>query len=232
MRLIIRVLGFFLLTLLLVPAGFSKNSPRRTKSLKKADHTTSATTSDSTPSSSTENADENSPSEPTPATALPGQNATGIKTSTEDEFKPAPRFIPLLATTGTIGLFTLETGDTIPKHGFAFSAFGNKFGRMPGSVSILEFGIDLSYGITDNLNAYAAFDPYGHVQVGCPGQLSLRSIPLNTCAPLAFGIPVPNTFFPTAFGSAPGYVQDYPFAANNTGGIGDITLGLKDARVS
>ena len=232
MRLIMRGLGLLLLIFLLVPAGFSKNSPRRTKSLKKAGHSTSEISSDSTPSSSTENADENSPSEPTPATALPSQNAPASKTSTEDEFKPAPRFTPLLATTGTIGLFTLETGDAIPKHGFAFSAFGNKFGRMPGSVTILEFGIDLSYGITDNWNAYAAFDPYGHVHVGCPGQLSLRSIPLNTCAPLAFGFPAPNSYFPTFPGTAPGYVQDYPFASNNNGGTGDITLGLKYALLS
>jgi outer membrane protein OmpA-like peptidoglycan-associated protein len=139
----------------------------------------------------------------------------------------------MLATTGTIGLFTLETADTIPKGGFAFSAFGNKFGRMPGSVTILQFGVDLSYGITDNLNAYASFDPYGHVHVGCPGQLSLRSIPLSsTCAPLAFGTSIPNSFFPVVAGSGPGYVEDYPFAANNTGGIGNITLGLKYAFLS
>ena len=117
----------------------------------------------------------------------------------------------MLATTGTIGLFTLETADTLPKHGFAFSAFGNKFGRMPGSVTILEFGADLSYGITDNLNIYAAFDPYGHVHVGCPGQLSLRSIPLNTCAPVA-RLPSLIHSFPRLLGSAPGYVEDYPFA--------------------
>ena len=232
MRLIMRGLGLFLLTLLLVPAGFSKISSKRTKRLKKAHHTTSAISSDSTPSSSTENADENSPSEPPPATTLPSQNAPGGKTSTEDEFKPAPRFTPLLTTTGTIGLFTLETADTIPKHGFAFSAFGNKLGRMPGSVTILEVGVDLSYGITDNWNAYAAFDPYGHVHVGCPGQLSLRSIPLNTCAPLAFGVLATNSFFPTFPGTAPGYVQDYPFASNNNGGTGDITLGLKYAFLS
>jgi outer membrane protein OmpA-like peptidoglycan-associated protein len=33
-------------------------------------------------------------------------------------------------------------------------------------------------------------------------------------------------------GSGPGYVEDYPFAANNTGGIGNITLGLKYAFLS
>ena len=65
-----------------------------------------------------------------------------------------------------------------------------------------------------------------------PGQLSLRSIPLNTCAPVSTGIPVPNSFFPAVPGSAPGYVEDYPFAANNTGGIGNFTLGLKYALMS
>ena len=130
-------------------------------------------------------------------------------------------------------MFTLETGDTLPKGGFAFSGFGDKFGRMPGSVTIFEIGADLSYGITDRLNVYATFDPYGHVHVGCPGQLSLRSIPLSsTCAPLATGTSIPNSFFPVVSGSAPGYVEDYPFAANNNGGVGDITLGLKYALLS
>jgi outer membrane protein OmpA-like peptidoglycan-associated protein len=234
MRLIIRGLGLLLLILFLVPAGFSKNLPRKTKRLKKSDNTASATSSDPTFSSNTAKADEISAEEApsTPAPALPAQKTAGDKPGTNDDYKPAPKFTPMLATTGTNGLFTLETGDTLPKHGFASSAFGNKFGRMPGSVTILEFGVDLSYGITDSLNVYAGFDPYGHVHVGCPGQLSLRSIPLNTCAPVALGIPVPNSFFPVIAGSAPGYVEDYPFAANNTGGIGNITLGLKYAFLS
>src|SRR5579864_5392902 len=235
-RLIIRGLGLLLLILLLVPAGFSRNLPRKTKrEIKKADNTTSAISSpNATVSPETAKAKESGASEANSAAAaaLPAQGAAKDKQGTNGDYKPAPKFTPMLATTGTIGLFTLETGDTLPKHGFAFSAFGNKFGRMPGSVTILEVGADLSYGITDNLNLYAAFDPYGHVHVGCPGQLSLRSIPLNTCAPVAFGIPVPNSFFPTALGSAPGYVEDYPFAANNTGGIGNITLGLKYAFLS
>src|SRR5262249_15800326 len=110
MRLIMRHLGLLLLlNLLLVPAVFSKNLPRRTKRPSKSDHATSIVTSDSTPSSSIENADENSPPDSAPATALPAQRAPSSKVNAEDEFKPAPRFTPLLATTGTIGLFTLET---------------------------------------------------------------------------------------------------------------------------
>jgi outer membrane protein OmpA-like peptidoglycan-associated protein len=236
LRLIVRGVGFLILIFLLVPAGFAKSPAKKNKKeLKKTDNSASATSSsDSTTSSDTAKADETETSETTStaAPALPAQNAANDKKGTDDDYKPAPKFTPMLATTGTIGLFTLETADTLPKHGFAFSAFGNKFGRMPGSVTVFEFGVDLSYGITDNLNFSAAFDPYGHVHVGCPGQLSLRSIPLNTCAPVALGIPVPNTFFPTVAGSAPGYVEDFPFAANNTGGIGNITLGLKYALMS
>jgi outer membrane protein OmpA-like peptidoglycan-associated protein len=33
-------------------------------------------------------------------------------------------------------------------------------------------------------------------------------------------------------GTAPGYVEDYPFASNNNGGLGNITLGLKYAFMS
>jgi outer membrane protein OmpA-like peptidoglycan-associated protein len=236
LRLIMRSLGLLLLLLLLVPAGFSRRLPRKTKEeLKKVDTTTAANSSpEATTPPDTAKAHETEASDTTStaAAALPAQGAANDKKGTNDDYKPAPRFTPMLATTGTIGLFTLETADTIPKGGFAFSAFGNKFGRMPGSVTVLETGVDLSYGITDNLNVYAAFDPYGHVHVGCPGQLSLRSIPLNTCAPVATGIPVPNSFFPVVAGSAPGYVQDFPFASNNNGGIGNITLGLKYALVS
>jgi outer membrane protein OmpA-like peptidoglycan-associated protein len=233
LRLIMRCTGLLFLTFLLVPAGFSKNPAKKTKrALKKTEDTTTATTSGTTVSSEPAKAGEAAAPESASAhaPAVPAQNAANDKKGTDDDIKPAPRFTPMLATTGTIGLFTLETADTLPKRGFAFSAFGNKFGRMPGSVTILEIGADLSYGITNKLNIYAAFDPYGHVHVGCPGQLSLRSVPLNTCAP--FAPPVPISFFPTVPGSAPGYVEDYPFASNNNGGIGNITLGLKYAFLS
>jgi len=233
LRLILRGVGLLILLLLLVPTGFSKNPARKAdKDPKKVDDATSATTLDATTTSDPAKPDEAGTSEAiSPALPAPtAQKASSDKSGTNDDYKPAPKFTPMLATTGTLGLFTLETGDTLPKHGFAFSAFGNKFGRMPGSVTIFEVGVDASYGVTDNFNIYAAFDPYGHVHTGCPGQLSLRSVPLNTCAPL--GTPTPNTFFDTAPGAAPGYVLDYPFAANNTGGIGPLTLGLKYALLS
>jgi len=239
LRLMMRCVGLLILIFLLVPAGFSKSpAEKKDKELKKTDDAVSATptsSSDPTASSDTPKPDETGASEATSTTApaLPAQNASNGKNGTSDDSKPAPIFTPMLATTGTIGLFTLETADTLPKGGFAFSAFGDKFGRMPGSVTVLEFGVDLTYGITDKLNVYAGFDPYGHVHIGCPGQLSLRSIPLSsTCAPLATGTAGSDSFFPSVAGSAPGYVEDYPLASNNNGGTGNITLGLKYALMS
>jgi hypothetical protein len=231
LRLTCRGIALLLFASLLAQTVFSKNLPPKTT--KKTGETALApaagTSSEATEADGAVVPETNSASAP----AIPAQDAGTNKKSAGDAVKPAPTFAPMLATTGTTGLFTLETADTLPKGGFAFSAFGNKFGRMPGSVTILESVVDFSYGIADNLNVYAAFDPYGHAHVGCPGQLSLRSIPLSsTCAPLAFGFPADSSFFPHVAGAAPGYVADYPFASNNNGGAGNITLGLKYALLS
>jgi hypothetical protein len=236
LRLILRGAGLLILIALLAPAGFSETLTEKIdKNLRKTDDTAVAMPSDTADSSDITKPDETAASEAfSPSTPAPSsQSSTSDKKDADENYRPAPKFTPMLATTGTIGLFTVETAETLPKGAFAFSAFGNKFGRMPGSVSILEFGAELSYGIRDRLNFYAAFDPYERAHIGCPGQLSLQSIPLSsTCAPSTFGTPVPGSFFPTVDGSAAGYVQDFPFAANNTGGVGNVTLGLKYAFLS
>jgi hypothetical protein len=148
--------------------------------------------------------------------------------SPTDEYRPAPKFTPMLATTGTLGFFTQETAETLPKGGFAFSAFGNKFSRMPGSVTIFQIGIDAGYGITDRWNVYASFVPYGHAHVGNGSQLSLA--PVNQLHPI-----IPGTIYPSLAplgGGNPGYIEDFPLTAINSGGDGNITLGLKYAMLS
>ncbi|HEY2647042.1 MAG TPA: PKD domain-containing protein, partial [Candidatus Acidoferrales bacterium] len=221
--------GLLLLTFLLVPAGFSKSNAKTAgEDPNNSNENVSAISANTVAPPSSASAAETGPAEPPAASP---QTSTSDKKSASDDYRPAPVFTPMLATTGTLGLFTLETGDTLPKGGFAFSAFGNKLGRMPGSVTVLEFGFDVNYGITDNLSVYGAFDPYGHVHVGCPGQLSLRSTSTSFACPPAIppGAIGSNPFFPVAFGGAPGYVEDYPFANGNTGGVGNITLGVKYA---
>ena len=219
LRLFLRGALLLVLALSLIPAGFSK-TPAKSKT-RKALKKTDVTTTDS-PSDSDTKADETKSSE-TPSASVPttpAQNAGGSAKSSNND-KPAPLFTPMLATTGTIGLFTTETADTLPKGALAFSAYGNKFGRMPGSVTIFQLGVDMSYGITDRLNVYATFVPYGHTHIGNGSQLSLDSP--------NFGNPLyPNTLFHRLCATCTaGYVEDFPFAANDSGGLGDVTLGVK-----
>ncbi len=200
LRLMMRGAGLLILIFLLVPAGFSKSPARKaSRGLSNVDEAVSASSADSTASSDAAKSDE---------TGAWPQCFRGCVGCSPRKMRSAPRKVRTTSTSprrdshrcwprqGRIGLFTLETGDTLPKGGFAFSAFGNKFGRMPGSVTLFQMGIDATYGITDNLNVYATFDPYGHVHVGCPGQLSLAIE--FACQPLAPLFRFPDSFVPRA----------------------------------
>lgn len=216
MRLITRSGVPLALLLLLTTVGFAK-SPAKSKarrSHKRIDDDSSSVNAKSGEIASAE-------STAAPLAPLPAQKTLNDNSDTGGDDKPAPKFTPMLATTGTIGAFTVETADTLPKSGFAFSAYGNKFGRMPGSTTVFQLGVDLSYGITDSLSVYAAFNPYGHTHSGVPSELSLSN--QYNFLPLYL-----NTIFPAVpFTGTPGYLEDFPFASNNNGGVGEITVGLK-----
>src|SRR5579872_127276 len=224
MRLILRVGASLTLVLFLITVGFAK-SPAKSKAKRSHNKTadTSSSTSIATAPSSESRVDSpvSSGAIAPDAPEIPAQTSGANKKDNGGDDKTDPKFTPMLATTGTVGLFTVETADTLPKTGFGFSAYGNKFGRMPGSTTIFQLGVDVSYGITDALSLYAGFNPYGHTHSGIQGELSLAN-------ENAFFPRYQNTIFPTlpATGT-PGYIEDFPFAANNNGGVGEITLGLK-----
>jgi outer membrane protein OmpA-like peptidoglycan-associated protein len=132
------------------------------------------------------------------------------------------------ATSGTLGLFTVETGETLPAHGFSFSTYVNKFSRMPGSITVLNLGWNFGVGLSDWLTLYTQFEPYRHIHVSRPGELSLNT---PCCDPINFPA-FPNQVSPTIYrrlgpGLRPAYVEDYPFAFTNDGGVGEVTVGLK-----
>jgi hypothetical protein len=137
---------------------------------------------------------------------------------------------PIPATTGTPGLFTVSTAEVLPKNVFTISGYANKVGRAPGSVTALSGGVSLAAGITRKITAYAQFEPYRHLHIGEPSELSLRQPP--GCphdvykAPVYCGVNsgiVPDSWT----GPAAAYVPDFPFAAYNTTDIGPVTLGVK-----
>ncbi|MGA9885937.1 MAG: hypothetical protein WBQ31_00445, partial [Candidatus Acidiferrales bacterium] len=134
-----------------------------------------------------------------------------------------PRFIPMPAVDGNPGLFTLETGETLPKHGISAAVALNKFSRMPGDITSLQLVPSAAYGVTNWFSLFFQMDAMDHLHVGTPSQLSLA--PVNAANPQYL-----NTIYPSVIpstGFPPAYVEDFPFASHSGQGTGEIDLGLK-----
>jgi hypothetical protein len=136
--------------------------------------------------------------------------------SGKDTWEEGPRWIPMPALDGNPGLFTLETGELLPKGGFDASAGVNKISRMPGSTTILQVVPSIGIGLTDRFSVFFQMEAYDHIHVDTPSQLSLSpGINRSDCAPP----PAPpncnpqyqNTIYRSLLpgaGIPPGYVED------------------------
>ena len=163
-----------------------------------------------------------------PASAAAAQRGGKVVKGSLSE-QEAPRWIPMPSTKGTLGFFTLETAETLPKGGMSFSGFVNKFSRMPGDITVLTTGVSYGLGLTARLSVYLEMDAANHVHVDNPGGLSLDTP--ATGAFQQFDNTIYRSILPCSPPSlpchAPAYVEDYPFAFANTGGVGSLTVGLK-----
>lgn len=129
---------------------------------------------------------------------------------------------PMPGTSGTIGLFTVETGEML-ESGWSFSIYGNRFGRMPGSVVVSNYGINVGWAYRKWVNLYTVFQPEVATQVGNPSQLSLDTPP-NLLQFPQFQNSIYRNLGP---GQNPAYVEDFPFVSRNDSGPGDVTIGAK-----
>lgn len=138
---------------------------------------------------------------------------------------PPPDFQgnPMPATSGTIGIFTVETGQLL-QSGWSFSIYGNRFGRMPGSVVVSNYGMNFAWAFSKRLNLYAGFQPDVATQVGDPAELSLDT---PSTQPVLFSQYGSTIYRALAPGQSPGYVEDFPFVSQNGSGPGNVTLGAK-----
>ena len=160
----------------------------------------------------------NSPaSDAAPAPVPPAAPAKSTSADIHRERTPMP------AESGNPGMFTVETGETLPRGGFAFTAGADKFSRDPGNITVVSYGWAFAAGITDHISAFVNFDAYNHVHVGRPDLLSLSA---NTIGNPQFGNTIYRTIVPLP-GAAPAYVEDFPFAAQSGGGVGEVDLGFK-----
>jgi len=152
-----------------------------------------------------------------PLPAPPSARSASDDTATEERHK----WTPMPALDGTPGLFTLGTGDTIPKDGFDIVAGVNKISRMPGDITVLQVVPSFGVGITNWFTVFFSMDADEHIHVDQPSLLSL-----NSTNGLQYRNTIYNSFLPCT-GCAPAYVEDYPFASHNGGGVGEIDLGFK-----
>ncbi|MGH9776453.1 MAG: OmpA family protein [Candidatus Acidiferrales bacterium] len=214
MRLLYRMGVVLALLAMCVTLAFADSDPAAKKSDKAAKNSVAAASPKKTPA---KNAKEPKPAPP------------AKKASIASDGDGRPKWYPIGSTTGNIGMFTLESGDTLPKGAWSFEGSANKFGRMPGSSTILEEGIGVSTGLTDRLTLFFQFDPERHVHVDTPSQLSLDT-PTTGCPSACVFPQFDHTIYRSVFplpGAAPGYLEDFPFASGEGGGPGEVIAGVK-----
>jgi outer membrane protein OmpA-like peptidoglycan-associated protein len=189
--------------------------------------TDSSTASDASDATATAASSAAAATVPTPApSAMPKSNSGAAQSkgamSANDESE-LPNFTPMPALDGNPGLFTLETGETLPKHGWSLGIGLNKFSRMPGDITSLQLVPSLGYGVTNWFSLFYQINSYDYIHVGAPSLLSLA--PVNAANPqyqnTIYNSIIPSTGFP------PAYVEDAPFASHNGSGLGEMDLGFK-----
>ncbi|HVB33912.1 MAG TPA: OmpA family protein [Patescibacteria group bacterium] len=150
-----------------------------------------------------------------------------LRVMNEGVGKGIGQWVPMPGTNGTPGMFTLNTGDTLPRGAYDVTGYVNKYGRAPGSLNVFDVGTMVGFGVTNRLTIFGGWDVYRHIQTRDPGALSSNACPLNLYPEYCPKPVYPGTPYVIPFGSGPVYSEDFPFAGINNGGIGPVTLGVK-----
>jgi outer membrane protein OmpA-like peptidoglycan-associated protein len=216
MKLLMRTGLVVFLTLFLISSAFAddkKNQPKDPDTTATATATASAAKDGSAPAE-TPAAKPAPPAKPAPKSASSSQG---------DDYQPTPKWVPMPALDGNPGLFTLETGDLLPRGAFDLSVGVNKFSRMPGDITVLQTAPSFGVGINRWFSVFAQVNANEHIHVDQPTQLSLSdaTLPNGQYRNTIYRSILPGT------GIAPAYVEDYPFASHNGGGVGELDLGFK-----
>jgi outer membrane protein OmpA-like peptidoglycan-associated protein len=220
MKAVIRACALLLLCLFLVPAAVADDAqPAKGKSKK---NSKSAISPSSSLSAEARPADPMPRGSATPFPALPSPPPLPKR-----EKKEPFALRPMPATSATLGVFTVESAYVLPKRGWAISTYADKRSRMPAQATILSVGWNVSAGITDWFNAYFGWEPHRYIHMSNPAQLSFNTPTTNPPFPSPPAAPSIFRGLTATPGSAPGYIEDYPFANRNVGGVGEITVGFK-----
>jgi outer membrane protein OmpA-like peptidoglycan-associated protein len=199
----ILVVGAMLMSFAAARAANDPNSSDNSKS-KKANSSATAGKS-SSPAAAPASAPAATPA---PAAAASSSSTTTASASASVTESSVDNYGLLPTTGGPLGLFTVASGNVLPAHGWSVSAYGNRFGRMPGELVVSDYGFNLAYGFSNWLEVYAEDITISHMHVGAPTELTdLTTTGFNT---------------PHAV-----YNESYPYARESATGEGPFTLGAK-----
>lgn len=216
MRFRIRMVLVLFLALFLISSSFAANDDKKTLPKDSDAATTAPATNDAAASTS---APATQPAQP----AKPAKPAKSASSSSGEPAQSTPKWLPMPALDGNPGLFTLETGDLLAPGAADLSIGVNKFSRMPGNITVLQTVPSFGLGFNRWFSVFFQMDAAEHIHVDQPTQLSLN--------PATLGFPqFQNTIYRSILpgtGIAPAYVEDYPFASHNGGGVGELDLGFK-----
>jgi outer membrane protein OmpA-like peptidoglycan-associated protein len=218
---ILRYMGLtFFLALFLISSSFADDAKKAGTDKKDQPAADSSSTPGSKSDAATASA---SPAEPKPAAKPAKPAAPPQRSRPEDRSEQVPKYVPMPALDGNPGLFTLETGDTLPPGAVDLSIGVNKFSRMPGNITVLQTVPAFGMGFNRWFSVFFQIAADEHIHVDQPSQLSLSNATL--------GFPqYRNTIYRSILpgtGIAPAYVEDFPFASHNGGGVGELDLGFK-----
>jgi outer membrane protein OmpA-like peptidoglycan-associated protein len=214
----------FFLALFLISSSFADDAAKNKGTNDGKEDQPAATEGSVTPGSKSDTTITSAPPAATASPAKPAKPAPKPqRSSTNDDSEHVPKYVPMPALDGNPGLFTLETGDTLPPGAVDLSIGVNKFSRMPGNITVLQTVPGFGMGFNRWFSVFFQVDADEHIHVDQPSQLSLSNATL--------GFPqYRNTIYRSILpgtGIAPAYVEDYPFASHNGGGVGELDLGFK-----
>ena len=214
----------FFLALFLISSSFADDAAKNKETNDGKKDQPAATEGSVTPGSKSDTTITSAPPAATASPAKPAKPAPKPqRSSTNDDSEHVPKYVPMPALDGNPGLFTLETGDTLPPGAVDLSIGVNKFSRMPGNITVLQTVPGFGMGFNRWFSVFFQVDAEEHIHVDQPSQLSLSNATL--------GFPqYRNTIYRSILpgtGIAPAYVEDYPFASHNGGGVGELDLGFK-----
>jgi outer membrane protein OmpA-like peptidoglycan-associated protein len=214
----------FFLALFLISSSFADDAAKNKKTNDGKKDQPGATEGSVTPGSKSDTTITSAPPAATASPAKPAKPAPKPqRSSTNDDSEHVPKYVPMPALDGNPGLFTLETGETLPPGAVDLSIGVNKFSRMPGNITVLQTVPGFGLGFNRWFSVFFQVAADEHIHVDQPSQLSLSDATL--------GFPqYRNTIYRSILpgtGIAPAYVEDYPFASHNGGGVGELDLGFK-----